>query len=98
MFPVQLTDDRMEPERPIEKLLRAWAKKRRAGADGAFKLQPWVRRRLQAEVTKQFSGSEEESLSLWQLFRQRWAFLLGFALLIMVMGVLWMRRIIRIRV
>ena len=72
----------MEPERQIEKLLRAFAKKRRTGGEDAFKLQPRVRRRFHDEVTKQYAGPDEESLSLWQLFRQQWALLVGFALFI----------------
>jgi hypothetical protein len=40
----------MEPERKIEKLLRAFAKKRQADAGGAFKLHPANRRILQGEV------------------------------------------------
>jgi len=73
----------MEPERKIEKLLRAYAKKRRADASDAFTLHPATRRRLQAEVEKQFAEPpEEESVSLWQLFRQQWAVLAAFALVI----------------
>jgi hypothetical protein len=55
----------MEPERKIEKLLRAYAEKRRAAAGDPLKPE-----------------SDEASLSLWQLFRQQWAFLLGFALMV----------------
>jgi hypothetical protein len=77
----------MEPERKIEKLLRAYAKKRKADASDAFTLNPATRRRLQAEVDKQFTEPpEEESVSLWQLFRQQWAVLAGFALLIFFMA------------
>jgi hypothetical protein len=70
----------MEPERQIEKWLRAFAKKRKAGGD-AFKLHSATRRRLQDAVSRQFADApEEESVSLWQLFRQQWAFLLVFTL------------------
>jgi hypothetical protein len=74
----------MEPERKIEKLLRACAKKRRADAGDAFKLHPATRRMLQGEVARQTPRPEEEpeSLSLWELFKERWAVLLGFALII----------------
>ncbi len=73
----------MEPERKIEKLLRAYAKKRRADAGDAFTLHPATRRRLQTEVDRQFAEPpEEESVSLWQLFRQQWAVLAVFALVI----------------
>lgn len=42
----------MEPERKIEKLLRAYAKKRRADAGEPLSLHPADRRRLQAEVAR----------------------------------------------
>ncbi len=71
--------EQMDNERKIEKLLRAYAKKRRADAGGSLKLHPVTRRRLQDEVSRQFAEPpEEESISLWQLFRQQWAFLLMF--------------------
>lgn len=74
----------MEPERKIEKLLRAYARKRRADAGEAFKLHPATRRMLQGEVARQApkADNEPESLSLWELLRERWAILLGFALVI----------------
>ncbi len=73
----------MEPERKIEKLLRAYARKRRAAAGDPLELHPAMRRQLQDEVSRQElkPEAEEASLSLWQLFRQQWAFLLGFALM-----------------
>jgi hypothetical protein len=81
----------MEPERKIEKLLRAYAKKRRDGTGDAFALHPATRRRLQAEVDRQFAGpSEEESVSLWQLFRQQWALLAGFALVIFFVATMFL--------
>ena len=83
MFPVQLPATEMEPERKIEKLLRAYAKKRRAEASDAFKLHPATRRMLQGEVARRSPKPEEEpeSLSLWDIFRERWAVLLAFALI-----------------
>lgn len=45
----------MEPERKIEKLLRAFAKKRRTEAGDAFKLHPVTRRRLQDAAARQVS-------------------------------------------
>ena len=74
----------MEPERKIEKLLRAYAKKRRARAGDSLKLHPMMRRRLHEEVARNVSQPDESnaSMSLWELFRQRWAFLLSFALMI----------------
>jgi hypothetical protein len=73
----------MEPERKIEKLLRAFAKKRRADAGDSLKLHPATRRMLQGEVARRRAAApEEDSVSLWQFFRQQWAFLLTFALAI----------------
>jgi hypothetical protein len=81
----------METERKIEKLLRAYAKKRKADASDAFTLNPATRRRLQAEVDKQFTEPpEEESVSLWQLFRQQWAVLAVFALVIFFMATMFL--------
>ena len=80
----------MEPERKIEKLLRAYAKKRRADAGDAFKVLPATRRRLQGEVERQLAEPpEEDSVSLWQLFRQQWAFLLTFGLVIFLAAALF---------
>jgi hypothetical protein len=73
----------MEPERKIEKLLRAYAKKRRAGVGDPLKLHPAARHLLQGEVARRAKPDEEEpSVTLWELFRQRWALLAGFALVI----------------
>ena len=74
----------MEPEREIEKLLRAYAEKRRADAGDPLQLHPATRRLLQDEVSRRAPRpeTEEASLSLWQWFRRRWAFVLGFALMI----------------
>jgi hypothetical protein len=74
----------MEPERKIEKLLRAYAKKRRADAGDSLKLHPATRRLLQGEVARRKPAADEEeaSLSLWELFRRQWAFLAGFALIV----------------
>ena len=44
----------MEPERPIEKLLRACARKRRDEAGPPFELHPATRRWLQGEVARRF--------------------------------------------
>ncbi len=74
----------MEPERKIEKLLRAYAKKRRADAGDALKLHPATRRLLQAEVARTSSKPDEAEadMTLWELFRRQWAFLVGFALIV----------------
>ena len=79
----------MAEERDIEKRLKAYAQKRRAGTADAFSLPPSVRRRLQAQVTQQYTPPpEEESISLWRLFRQEWATLTGFALIIFLAATL----------
>ena len=75
----------MEPERKIEKLLRAYAKKRRADAGDPLTLHPATRRLLQGEVARRKpkpDDEEEASLTLWELFRQRWALFAGFAVII----------------
>jgi len=78
----------MEPERDIKKLLRAYAKRRRAKAGDAFTLHPATRRLLQGEVARQTppAPDEPESWSLWDVLRERWAALLGFALVIFFMA------------
>ena len=75
---------RMEPERKSEKLLRAYAKKRRADAGDAFKLHPATRRMLQGEVARRVRKSDATtgSPSLWNWLRARWVLPLGFALLV----------------
>ena len=80
----------MEPERKIEKLLRAYAKKRRAQSGESFKLHPATRQLLQGEVArdKPTPEDEDESVSLWELLRQRWAFLLSFAACIFLIGII----------
>ncbi len=82
----------MEPERKIEKLLRAYAQKRRSQAGEPLKLHPATRRLLQAEIARDARRPEEEeaSLSLWELFRQRWAFLLGFALVVFFVATMFL--------
>src|SRR5260370_42517805 len=45
-----------EPERPIEKLLRAFANKRREEAGSACELHPATRRMLQGEVARKFGA------------------------------------------
>lgn len=73
----------MDNERKIEKLLRDYAKKRRAAAGDSVKLHPVTRLLLQGEVARRFAEPpEEESVSLWQLFRQQWAFLTMFVMVI----------------
>ncbi len=74
----------MESERKIEKMLRAYAKKRRGQASDHLKLHPAMRRMLQGEVARRAARPEDEAatVTLWELFRQRWAVLAGFAVII----------------
>lgn len=80
----------MEPERNIEKRLRAYAKKRRAQAGDPLELHPATRRLLQGEIARNAPKPDDEdaSLSLWELFRQQWAVLLGFALMVFFVATL----------
>ena len=50
-----------EPERPIEKLLRAAAKKRRDEAGAPFELHPADRRLLQGEVARKFAKPQRRN-------------------------------------
>src|SRR5580658_4027906 len=80
----------METERKIEKWLRAYAKRRRAQVDAEFKLHPATRRMLQNEIASNAdkTGNDDDSVSLWELIRQQWAFLLSFAICIFLLGVI----------
>jgi hypothetical protein len=75
-------------ERKIEKLLRAYAKKRRGQAGESFKLDPETRRILQNEISGSAPSSEDddETMSLWEVFRRYWAFFLGFAVCIFIVA------------
>ena len=71
----------MEPERKIEKLLRAFAKKRRADAGNPLKLHPANRRILQDEVVRKVKATGEDNegnllLLLLALFRRPLVFVL----------------------
>jgi len=68
----------MEPERKIEKLLRAYARKRRADAGDELKLHPVNRRLLQSEIARRTPSPGEGSLFslIFAVFRQRLAFAL----------------------
>jgi hypothetical protein len=50
----------MDNERPIEKLLRHYAKKRRADAGERLEMHPATRRLLQGEVARQYPGTRRE--------------------------------------
>src|SRR5258706_13596238 len=62
----------MEPERPIEKLLRAWARKRRDAAGPPLDLHPATRRVLQGEVSRKFGKNERQSRSFSELVAALW--------------------------
>ena len=71
-----------EPERPIEKLLRAAAQKRRDEAGAPLELHPATRRLLQGEVARQLAKAERAARSFPQLLARLWPrFAWGVALL-----------------
>jgi hypothetical protein len=80
----------MEPEREIEKLLRAYVAKRRAAAGDPLKLQPATRRRLQGEAASTLrpdkTGTREAGGTLWSLLAlfRRPAFVLGVVVVALV--------------
>jgi hypothetical protein len=61
-----------EPERPIERLLRAAAKKRRDEAGAPFELHPATRRLLQGEVARKVARAGRQSRSFFQGLGQLW--------------------------
>jgi hypothetical protein len=64
----------MDPERPIEKLLRQAAQARRAQEGAPQELHPATRRMLQGEVARKFaSGAPRERRSFFELFIPRFA-------------------------
>jgi hypothetical protein len=85
----------VEPERKIEKWLRGYARKRRGQAGDSFTLDPATRRLLHNEISRNASPSEDddETLSLWEVLRRNWAFLLGFAACIFLLASLFLPKI-----
>lgn len=61
-----------EPERPIEKLLRDAAKKRRDEAGAPMELHPATRRLLQGEVARTFARAGRQPRSVSEVFGQLW--------------------------
>jgi hypothetical protein len=61
-----------EPERPIEKLLRAAAQKRRDEAGAPIELHPATRRLLQGEVARQLAKPERAARSFSPLLARLW--------------------------
>jgi hypothetical protein len=79
----------MEPERRIEKWLRAFAKKRREQAGDALELRPAARQRLQREVERLGKGgSRGWFASLFFGLRPGLAFAVCFAALAVIGGIL----------
>ena len=62
----------IEPERPIEKALRAFAKKRREEAGAPPELHPATRRLLQGEVSRRFGKGAREQRSFAQVLAGIW--------------------------
>src|SRR5437899_11415128 len=62
----------METERPIEKLLRAWAKKRRHDAGSPQELHPATRRLLQGEVARTLGKDKPRTKSGSSWFAATW--------------------------
>lgn len=68
----------MDNERPIEKLLRRYAKKRRDDAGAPLELHPATRRLLQGEVSRQFPKAKAERRNIFAewlgALRRRWIY------------------------
>ena len=82
----------MEQERKIEKWLKAYAKKRRGQAGDSFKLDAATRQILQNEVSRsvESSNDEDETMSLWELLRKNWLYLMGFAACVFAVAALFL--------
>lgn len=80
----------MNEERPIEKLLRRYAKKRRDEAGPVRDLHPATRRILQSEVARQFPkpASKERSAfeEFWAAFSRRWIYAVSVLVVLMVVA------------
>ena len=67
----------MSDERPIEKLLRRYAKKRSDDAGAPMEMHPATRRLLQGEVARQFrkaGAGKDSSTGWWAALRARWIY------------------------
>lgn len=82
----------MNEERPIEKLLRRYAKKRRDEGVPARELHPATRRMLQGEVSRQFPKSASKERSVFDeflaAFARRWFYALGVFVVLLASAVL----------
>jgi hypothetical protein len=79
----------MEPERRIEKLLRAFAKKRREQAGDAVELRPAARQQLQKEISRRSYGKSSAGSffsNLFFAFRPRLAYAVCFLAIAAVGG------------
>lgn len=78
----------MNEERPIEKLLRRYAKKRRDEAGPARELHPATRRVLQSEVERQFPKPASKERSAFDefvaAFARRWIYAVGVFVVLLV--------------
>lgn len=80
-----------EPERPIETLLRAAAKKRRDEAGAPFELHPADRRVLQGEVSRRFAQPERGVRWLPHRLARLWPICVGAVGIIAVLGMaIWL--------
>ena len=80
-----------EPERPIEKLLRAAARKRRDDTGAAFELHPATRRLLQGEVARKFAKALRQPRSFTEILGQMWPrFAWGVAIFAVLGVTVWM--------
>ena len=83
----------MEPDRPIEKLLRDWAKKRREETPADFDLHPADRRLLQNQIAEQFGQQHAPGRSLFGWLTQIWPRITigagAFAALVLLALVFW---------
>src|SRR4051812_16601691 len=61
-----------EPERPIESLLRRYARKRRERAGEPWTVHPVTRRLLQQEVGRQFPKKRSFGSALGKMLRPEW--------------------------
>src|SRR6266550_8566878 len=81
----------MEPERPIEKLLRAWAKKRRQDAGPPLDPHPATRRMLQGEVARKFCKAERKSGSFSETLAALWPrFVWGLGVFAVLAAAAWL--------
>jgi hypothetical protein len=80
-----------EPERPIEKLLRSAAKKRRDEAGAPLELHPATRRLLQGEAARKFPPAQAASRSLFQALGKMWPrFVWGVGMLAVLTATVWL--------